>query len=59
MNRVNISTHTRIAGRQVGIVHYAGGRFPEVIKDIELGNHSRSMRRQYAKSLLQDNEMGL
>lgn len=57
MNYVNISNHTRVAGRQVGIVHYAGGKMPLIEKRIEYGNNPRAVRRSYAKNIA--NEMGM
>ena len=51
MNYVNISNHTRVAGRQVNIVHYAGGKMQYRERDMELGNFARSTRRAYARNL--------
>ena len=60
MNYVNISNHTRVAGRQVGIVHYAGGKMPKCEKCIEKGNFPRATRRLHGRRVNRlTNEMGM
>lgn len=57
-NFVNISNYNRIAGRQVAFVHCAGN-IKKREKDVELGNFSRSVKRQHAQELKEELGLGL